>query len=163
MIDKNKNYTMILPMIVYTSGKIHVGHLLSYTITDVYYRHMDRKGRKVIQPFGFDSFGLPADVKAREEGMHPYEWNKICIREMKRDLSLMSIKIDGRMINTCDPAYYNYGQKIFVEMYKSGLIYRDISKVIYAPVTGTVLAKEQVSDGRFERTGEKVIYVDKEQ
>lgn len=147
---------VILPMFAYTSGELHVGHVLSYTIPDIITRSLSISNIETLQPFGFDSFGLPGDIKAQKEGIHPYKWNKICVDRMSKDISMLSLRYDICGLNTCHASYHSYSQHLFVLLTKAGYIEKKTGNVWYAPLSKTVLANEQVVDGKFDRTGEHV-------
>ena len=145
--DKENYYT--LEMFAYPSGKLHVGHLRNYTIGDAIARYKKMKGFNVLHPFGWDSFGLPAENAAIENKAHPGEWTRKNIDNMKRQLKLMGISHDwSRELATYQENYYKWNQWMFVKMYEKGLVYKKRSYVNWCPECNTVLANEQVEDGK---------------
>lgn len=146
--DGKENY-YVLEMFAYPSGKLHVGHLRNYAIGDAIARYKKMKGFNVLHPFGWDSFGLPAENAAIDHGAHPGKWTKANIDNMRRQLKLMGLSYDwDRELSTYTPEYYKWNQKFFVEMYKKGLVYKKKSFVNWCPDCNTVLANEQVEDGK---------------
>jgi len=144
----------VLEMFPYPSGRIHVGHSRNYTMGDVFARYKRAKGFNVLHPMGWDAFGMPAENAAMENKVHPAKWTHQNIDTMKRQLKSMGFSLDwSREIATCSPAYYRHQQKLFLDMLKKGLAYRKSSKVNWDPVDHTVLANEQVIDGRGWRSG----------
>ena len=145
--DGKENY-YVLEMFAYPSGKLHVGHLRNYAIGDAIARYKKMKGFNVLHPFGWDSFGLPAENAAIDHGAHPGKWTKANIDNMRRQLKLMGLSYDwDRELSTYTPEYYKWNQKFFIEMYKKGLVYKNKSFVNWCPDCNTVLANEQVEDG----------------
>ncbi|MGC8470351.1 MAG: leucine--tRNA ligase, partial [Acetobacteraceae bacterium] len=147
----------VLEMFPYPSGKIHMGHVRNYTLGDVVARYRRARGFDVLHPMGWDAFGLPAENAARERGIHPARWTWDNIAAMRAELKRMGLSIDwSREFATCDPAYYGQQQKLFLDLYRAGLVTRHESTVNWDPVDGTVLANEQVIDGRGWRSGAPV-------
>ena len=150
-IIKKKNIKKFycLEMFPYPSGKIHMGHVRNYTIGDVIARYKSLNGFNVLHPMGWDSFGLPAENAARENKMSPLDWTKKNISEMKRQLKMLGLSIDWDLeISTCDASYYKHQQEIFIDFFNLGLVSRRESYVNWDPVEKTVLANEQVINGK---------------
>ena len=153
-IDKNKDKFYCLEMFPYPSGKIHMGHVRNYTIGDVLSRHKILQDFNVLHPMGWDSFGMPAENAARENSLDPKEWTEKNIEVMKNQLKKLGLSIDwDREISTCSKEYYKHQQQFFLEMYNKGLVYRKENYVNWDPVDETVLANEQVIDGKGWRSG----------
>ena len=150
--DKENYY--VLEMLPYPSGKLHVGHARNYTIGDVIARYKRMMGYNVLHPMGWDSFGLPAENAAIQNGAHPAIWTKINIENMKRQLKLLGFSYDwDREIASYKPDYYRWNQWIFKKLYEKGLVYKKKSLVNWCPDCNTVLANEQVEDGKCWRHG----------
>ena len=156
-LDKNKKKFYCLEMFPYPSGKIHMGHVRNYTIGDVLSRYKKLKNYNVLHPMGWDSFGLPAENAAKENKLHPKKWTNKNIQTMKNQLKQLGLSIDWeREISTCEPEYYKHQQKFFLEMYKKGLVIKKETYVNWDPIDNTVLANEQVIDGKGWRSGATV-------
>ena len=156
-IDKNKKKFYCLEMFPYPSGKIHMGHVRNYTIGDVLSRYKTLKGFNVLHPMGWDSFGMPAENAAKQNNLNPKTWTETNIQVMKSQLKMLGLSIDwDREISTCSPNYFKHQQKIFLDLYDKGLVYRKESYVNWDPVDKTVLANEQVIDGKGWRSGATV-------
>jgi len=154
---KGKKKAYVLEMFPYPSGRIHVGHSRNYTMGDVIARFRRSNGYNVLHPMGWDAFGLPAENAAMERGIHPKGWTYDNIAAMREQLKLLGLAIDwSREIATCDPAYYKHQQAMFLAFWKKGLVYRKKQKVNWDPVDNTVLANEQVVDGKGWRSGAAV-------
>ena len=155
--DKNKKKFYCLEMFPYPSGKIHMGHVRNYTIGDVLARFKRLQGYNVLHPMGWDSFGMPAENAARENNLDPKTWTEKNIFNMKSQLKKLGLSIDwDREISTCTPEYYKHQQEFFLELYDKGLVYRKEQYVNWDPVDQTVLANEQVIDGKGWRSGAPV-------
>ena len=157
ILNKNKKKFYCLEMFPYPSGKIHMGHVRNYTIGDVLARYKKMRGFNVLHPMGWDSFGLPAENAARENNLHPKNWTKKNIETMKKQLKLLGLSLDwDREISTCDPEYYKHQQEFFLELFKKKLVYKKDTYVNWDPAEQTVLANEQVIDGKGWRSGVSV-------
>jgi leucyl-tRNA synthetase len=147
----------VLEMFPYPSGRIHMGHVRNYTMGDVVARYKRARGFNVLHPMGWDAFGLPAENAARDNRVNPREWTYANIETMKGQLRTMGLSLDwAREFATCDPSYYRHQQKMFLDFYSAGLVERRNAKVNWDPVDMTVLANEQVIDGRGWRSGAPV-------
>jgi len=156
-IDKNKKKFYCLEMFPYPSGKIHMGHVRNYTIGDVLARFKSLQGFNVLHPMGWDSFGMPAENAARQNNLDPKTWTEKNISVMKSQLKKLGLSIDwDREISTCSSDYYRHQQKFFLELYDKGLVYRKENYVNWDPIDQTVLANEQVIDGKGWRSGAQV-------
>ena len=152
--NKNKKKFYCLEMFPYPSGKIHMGHVRNYTIGDVLARYKHMQGFNVLHPMGWDSFGMPAENAARQNNLDPKDWTEQNISTMKNQLKKLGLSIDwSREISTCTPEYYKHQQKFFLDLFDKGLVYRKENYVNWDPVDQTVLANEQVIDGKGWRSG----------
>ncbi|MFN0219867.1 MAG: leucine--tRNA ligase [Hyphomicrobium sp.] len=152
--DAAKPKCYVLEMFPYPSGRIHMGHVRNYAMGDVFARYKRAKGFNVLHPMGWDAFGMPAENAAMERKVHPGKWTIANIDVMRRQLKSMGLSLDwSREIATCAPEYYKHQQKLFLDLLKKGIAYRKSSKVNWDPVDHTVLANEQVIDGRGWRSG----------
>jgi leucyl-tRNA synthetase len=150
----NKPKYYVLEMFPYPSGNIHIGHMRNYVMGDVVARYKRARGFTVMHPMGWDAFGLPAENAARERGIHPAKWTWDNIAAMRAELQRIGLSLEWeREFATCDPAYYGHQQKLFLDFWRAGLAERKESWVNWDPVDGTVLANEQVIDGRGWRSG----------
>ena len=150
----NQKKFYCLEMFPYPSGKIHMGHVRNYTIGDVLARYKSLQGYNVLHPMGWDSFGMPAENAARQNNLDPKTWTESNIKNMKAQLKKLGLSIDwDREISTCTPEYYQHQQEFFLELYDKGLVYRKEQYVNWDPVDKTVLANEQVIDGKGWRSG----------
>ncbi len=152
--DKARQKYYVMSMFPYPSGRIHMGHVRNYTLSDVVARLKRAQGFNVLHPMGWDAFGLPAENAARDRKIHPAQWTFENIKTMRAELVRMGLSIDwSREFATCDPTYYRHQQKLFLDFLKAGLAYRKESWVNWDPVDQTVLANEQVIEGRGWRSG----------
>ena len=156
-VDPHKKKFYCLEMFPYPSGKIHMGHVRNYTIGDVLARYKSLLGFNVLHPMGWDSFGMPAENAAKQNNLNPKQWTEENIQTMKNQLKKLGLSIDwDREISTCSPEYYKHQQRLFLELYDKGLVYRKESYVNWDPVDKTVLANEQVINGKGWRSGATV-------
>lgn len=152
-----KPRSYVLEMFPYPSGRIHIGHVRNYTMGDVLARYKRMTGHEVLHPMGWDAFGMPAENAAMEKGVHPGGWTRDNIANMKAQLKRLGFAIDWtRELATCEPEYYGHEQALFLKLYAAGLVYRKESAVNWDPVDMTVLANEQVIDGKGWRSGAPV-------
>ena len=155
--NSNKPKSYVLEMFPYPSGRIHIGHVRNYTMGDVLARYKKMRGHEVLHPMGWDAFGMPAENAAMEKGVHPGGWTRENIANMKAQLKRIGFALDwSREFATCDPEYYGHEQALFIALYEAGLVYRKESEVNWDPVDMTVLANEQVIDGKGWRSGAEV-------
>ena len=155
--DDTKKKFYLLEMFPYPSGKIHMGHVRNYSIGDVYGRFLNMNGYNVLHPIGFDSFGLPAENAAIKHGIHPRTWTLSNIAEMENQLKQLGLSYDwDREVKTCAEDYYKWMQWIFIQFFNKGLAYKKENPVNWCPSCQTVLANEQVVDGKCERCGTEV-------
>ncbi len=155
--QQSKGEKYILEMIPYPSGKVHMGHVRNYTLGDAYARYMMMNGYKVLHPMGWDAFGLPAENAAKQFSVNPKLWTDKNIAEMREEIKRCGFSYDwSREISTCEPYYYKHEQEFFINFYSHGLIYQKESLVNWDPVDKTVLANEQVINGRGWRSGATV-------
>ncbi len=147
--EKNKKKFYCLEMFPYPSGKIHMGHVRNYTIGDVLARFKSLNGYNVLHPMGWDAFGLPAENAARENNLNPKEWTLKNISEMKRQLKMLGLSINwDSEVSTCDESYYKHQQSLFIDLFNAGFVSRKETYVNWDPVEKTVLANEQVINGK---------------
>ncbi|WP_343609100.1 leucine--tRNA ligase [Novosphingobium sp.] len=152
-----KPRSYVLEMFPYPSGRIHIGHVRNYTMGDVLARYKRMQGFEVLHPMGWDAFGMPAENAAMEKGVHPGGWTRDNIANMKAQLKRLGFALDwSRELATCEPDYYGQEQALFLDLYAAGLVYRKESTVNWDPIDQTVLANEQVIDGRGWRSGAMV-------
>jgi len=152
--DETREKYYVLEMFPYPSGRIHMGHVRNYAMGDVVARYKRARGFNVLHPMGWDAFGMPAENAAMQNKIHPKEWTYQNIATMRAQLQSMGLSLDwSREFATCDVDYYHRQQILFLDMYEKGLVTRKVSKVNWDPVDQTVLANEQVIDGRGWRSG----------
>ncbi|MFT4241361.1 MAG: leucine--tRNA ligase [Acidovorax sp.] len=152
--DASKKKFYACSMLPYPSGKLHMGHVRNYTINDMLTRYLRMNGHNVLMPMGWDAFGLPAENAALKNGVPPAKWTYENIAYMKKQMQAMGLAIDwSREVATCDPSYYQWNQWLFLKMLEKGIAYRKTQVVNWDPVDQTVLANEQVIDGKGWRTG----------
>ena len=150
--EKPKFY--VCPMLPYPSGKLHMGHVRNYTLNDVLYRYLRMRGMNVMTPMGWDSFGLPAENAAIAKKVAPAKWTYANIADMKAQMEPLGLAFDwSREVTTCKPDYYRWNQWMFLKMLEKGVAYRKTQTVNWDPVDHTVLANEQVIEGRGWRSG----------
>lgn len=155
--DLNREKYYCLAMLPYPSGDLHMGHVRNYTISDIIARYQHMKGLNVLQPMGWDAFGLPAENAAIQRQLSPAEWTQKNIKKMRKQFQQLGFAFDWtREIATCDPSYYRWEQWLFVKLYQKGLVYLKNAVVNWDPVDQTVLANEQVVDGKGWRSGAPV-------
>lgn len=157
-LDPNKEKFYCLAMLPYPSGKLHMGHVRNYTISDVISRFHRMQGKNVLQPMGWDAFGLPAETAAVNNNISPKKWTYENIASMKKQLQILGFSYDwNREITTCDPSYYRFEQWFFIELFKKGLAYKKTSLVNWCEFDKTVLANEQVIDGKCWRCDQPIV------
>src|SRR6202171_3498635 len=163
-VTKPRDKYYMLNMFPYPSGDLHVGHGRNYILGDALYRYLRMRGRAALNPMGWDAFGLPAENAAIKRGIHPREWTVGNIANMKRQFARWGILYDWSIeLASCDPEYYQWNQWLFLQLYQRGLAYRGKAPVNWCPADQTVLANEQVIDGRCERCDTLVEQRDLEQ
>ena len=146
-----------LSMFPYPSGRLHMGHMRNYTIGDMISRHQMMRGARVMQPMGWDAFGLPAENAAIENNIHPAKWTRENIAEMRAQMRRLGLAVDwSREFATCDPSYYKWEQVFFIRLFQKGIAYKKTAPVNWDPVDETVLANEQIVDGKGWRSGAEV-------
>ncbi|MBF0124028.1 MAG: leucine--tRNA ligase [Magnetococcales bacterium] len=151
--ERDRNFYLLV-MFPYPSGRIHIGHVRNYAIGDLIARYQRLRGRNVLHPMGWDAFGMPAENAAAKQGVHPADWTWRNIDTMRRELKSMGLSYDwSREFATCDPRYAHWEQQLFLRLYQRGLVYRRSALVNWDPVDQTVLANEQVIDGKGWRSG----------
>ena len=152
--DRSRPKFYACSMLPYPSGKLHMGHVRNYTINDVMPRSLRMQGRNVLMPMGWDAFGLPAENAAIEKKIAPAKWTRANIADMKAQMQPLGLAFDwSREVATCDPSYYRWNQWLFLKMLEKGIAYRKTQTVNWDPIDNTVLANEQVIDGRGWRSG----------
>ncbi|HEA47407.1 MAG TPA: leucine--tRNA ligase [bacterium] len=155
-VSKKKKY-YLLEMFPYPSGKLHMGHMRNYVVGDTLARFLRMKGHNVLYPMGYDSFGLPAENAAIQNKAHPAEWTRKCISDMRKQQEKMGLSYDwDRLVVTCQPDYYKWNQWIFLKFYERGLAYKKKAPINWCPSCKTVLANEQVEDGKCWRCESRV-------
>ena len=160
---QGKNF-MLLVEFPYPSGDLHTGHWYAFAVPDIYGRYLRMNGYNVSYPIGFDAFGLPAENAAIQRNIHPRDWTKKNIKNMTKQLKSMGAMFDwSRQVSTIEPEYYKWTQWIFLQLYKAGLAYRAKTAANWCPKDKTVLANEQVVDGKCERCGTQVVQKEIEQ
>ena len=158
VIDKTKEKYYVLEMFPYPSGKIHMGHVRNYTLGDVIARYKISTGHNVLHPMGWDAFGMPAENAAMAIGGHPKTWTYNNIADMRGQMKPLGLSIDwSREFATCNSSYYKHQQKIFKDLFEHKLVYKKESLVNWDPTEQTVLANEQVVDGKGWRSGAEVV------
>ncbi len=158
-----KNYLLLVEF-PYPSGDLHTGHWYAFSVPDIYGRYLSMNGYNVMYPIGFDAFGLPAERAAVKRGIHPKDWTTKNIKNMTKQLQSMGARFDmSRIVSTIDPEYYKWTQWIFLQLYKAGLAYRAKTAANWCPHDKTVLANEQVIDGKCDRCGTQVVQREVEQ
>jgi leucyl-tRNA synthetase len=156
-IDYNKPKYYVLEMFPYPSGAIHMGHVRNYTLGDLIARYKKARGFNVLHPMGWDAFGLPAENAAIENKTLPSKWTYANIESMKSQLTKMGLSYDwDRELTTCNPDYYKFEQKMFLEFFITGIAYKKETLVNWDPIEQSVLANEQVVDGKGWRSGAEI-------